>query len=99
MTEEQIKKCNEIADHYGKAHQTVKFVEECAEAITAIQKLQQVDNSEDCVRAYDNLLEEIADVRIMVQQMMHLHSEVMINAIIDRKLDRQLNRMTEGREF
>ena len=55
MTEEQIKKCNQIADHYGKSNQTVKFVEECAEAITAIQKLQQVDNSVDCAEAYENL--------------------------------------------
>ena len=99
MTEEQIKKCNQIADHYGKSNQTVKFVEECAEAITAIQKLQQVDSSVDCAKAYENLLEEIADVRIMVQQMMHLHSELVISGIIDRKLNRQLDRMTDGREY
>lgn len=98
MTEEQIKKCNRIADHYGKKNQTTKFVEECAEAITAVQKLKQVDSSEDCVEAYDNLLEEIADVRIMVQQMMHLHSELVISGIIDRKLNRQLDRMANGRE-
>ena len=98
MTEEQIKKCNRIADHYGKANQTMKFVEECAEAIMAVQKLQQVDNSVDCAKAYDNLLEEIADVRIMVQQMIYLHSDLVISGIIDRKLNRQLNRMADGRK-
>lgn len=99
MTKEQIKTCNCIANHYGKSHQTVKFVEECAEAITAVQKLQQVDNAENCVEAYDNLLEEIADVRIMVEQMIQLHSELAINAIIDRKLKRQLHRMADGRGY
>lgn len=98
MTEQQIKLCNKIAEHYGKENQTTKFVEECAEAIVAVQKLKQVDTSEDCVKAYDSLLEEIADVRIMVQQMMCLHSEVAINSIIDRKLKRQLHRMADGRE-
>lgn len=99
MTEEQIKTCNCIANHYGKENQTTKFVEECAEAITAVQKLKQVDSSEDCVEAYDNLLEEIADVRIMVEQMIQLHSELAINAIIDRKLKRQLHRMADGRGY
>ena len=98
MTEAQIKTCNRIADHYGKAHQTSFFVKSCAKAIDAIQDLQQVDNAEDCVEAYDNLLEEIADVRIMVQQMMHLHGELVISGIIDRKLNRQLDRMANGRE-
>lgn len=98
MTEAQIKICNCIADHYGKAHQTSFFVKSCAKAIDAIQDLKQVDNAEDCVEAYDNLLEEIADVRIMVEQMIQLHSELAINAIIDRKLKLQLHRMADRRE-
>ena len=71
-----MKKTKAIADHYGKEHQTIKAIEELAELIQALAKGDT-----------DNIKEEIADVRVMLEQ------EDAITLRMCAKLWRQLERM------
>lgn len=88
-------KIEQIAMHYSFENQREIFVEECAEAIQAVQKCKRNNTSVD---AFTNLVEEVADVLVTAQQMrLYLGSE-MVDRIIKRKLDRQLKRMETENE-
>lgn len=57
-----MKATKEIADHCGKEHQTIKAMEELAELIQALAKGDTY-----------NIKEEIADVRVMLEQIEYLY--------------------------
>ena len=96
-----------IARHYGYDAQSRQLIEEMAELTQAINKYWRTelqcgknlcnpwdgympDNSEE----YYNLVEEIADVQIMLEQMkFFLAAGHDVNCIIDEKLDRQIYRI------
>jgi hypothetical protein len=59
-----------IADHYGYEHQMRKATEELAECIVAICHLD--DERRDKRGRLSNLLEEIADVRVILEQVVYL---------------------------
>lgn len=73
-----------IADHYGKENQTIKAIEELAELIQALAKGD-----------IENIKEEIADVRVMLEQIEYLYcvSDDEITLRMCAKLWRQLERM------
>ena len=79
-----MKKTKAIADHYGKEHQTIKAMEELAELIQALAKGD-----------IENIKEEIADVRVMLEQIEYLYgiSDDAITLRMCAKLWRQLERM------
>ena len=79
-----MKKTKAIADHYGKAHQTTKAIEQLAELIQAL-----------ATGDLDNIKEEIADVRVMLEQIEYLYgiSEDAITLRMCAKLWRQFERM------
>ena len=79
-----MKKIKAIADHYGKEHQTIKAIEELAELIQALAKGD-----------IENIIEEIADVRVMLEQIEYLYgiSDDAITLRMCAKLWRQLERM------
>ena len=79
-----MKKIKAIADHYGKEHQTIKAMEELAELIQALAKGD-----------IENIKEEIADVRVMLEQLEYLYgiSDDEITSRMCAKLCRQLERM------
>lgn len=82
-----------IAYYYGITAQLGILQEECAELIQAISKHLRGEPK-------DNMLEEIADVEIMIDQIRSLLSEndlLAINHIKENKIDRQLARI-EARE-
>lgn len=89
-----------IADTYGYDAQSRQCIEEMAELTQSINKLwrkqgngQSTDKSiSDCT---DNLLEEIADVQIMLWQMTYLLNAD-VTPIIEQKLDRQLERIEKS---
>lgn len=67
------------AEHYGYEAQSNQLVEECAELIQAVNKYRRAVEglgepvSEDKKAiALDNLIEEIADVEIMLEQVKYL---------------------------
>ena len=73
---------------YKERDQLLKMVEECGEAITAISKL--LIN----VGSWDNVMEEIADVSVMVQQVKQYGpNQEVIEDIEYRKLLRLEERM------
>lgn len=100
MTVSQEESIEEIADYYGRVAQDNLLIEECAELIQAINKYHRAFNhgsSEEIYKAYDNFVEEIADVEIMLAQAKYLHDipKGMIENIMGHKIDRTLKRMRE----
>lgn len=107
MTREE--KIAKIARHYGYDAQSRQCIEEMAELTQAINKYWRKDLQcgkhlynpwdgympEDSDE-YSNLVEEIADVEIMLAQMkFFLATGNAVEKIIEGKLDRQLARMEE----
>lgn len=92
MTEQETNNAiGEIAEHYGARAQSMQTCEECAELIQAVSKLTR-GVTEMRILA---LAEEIADVRIMMSQLMQLFGipEAKISHQIEEKLKRQLERI------
>lgn len=103
MTMTLDEKARYIARHYGYYAQSVQAIEELSELITAIAKHRRriskmpspldprkIDGNERC-----NVIEEIADVTIMIWQMEYLigiNGQEVYN-VIKAKLDRQLKRI------
>ena len=80
----------QILNHYGLQHQKAKAIEELAELIVALQK-DLLSGKEKHSRA---VLEEIADVHIMLMQMTaDEEDEEFVDRIIRQKFDRQLRRI------
>lgn len=97
MTIQQKEKCGEILKHYGFNNQREILMEECAELIQAVSKLIRND-----AKTSDNYIEELADVSIMLEQMKQALSDTEKQAytnVINRKLERQINRMRGGLEL
>lgn len=88
-----------IAEHYGYNSQSRQCIEEMAELTQAINKWWRVcgngqKTEKSIVECRDNLVEEVADVQIMLWQMEYLLlSEPEVNQMIMKKLDRQLERI------
>ena len=87
---EDLKK---IANHYGLRRQLWQTVEETAELTQVICKTGRYDM--DTVR--DHLVEEVADVSIMIDQIVYLLGDNMIAKIREEKIKRQLERIENGR--
>ena len=92
MTDDQKAKCREICKHYGTKNQVLKAVEEMAELQQALIKTTIGDGGD-----LDNVVEEIADVCIMVEQLRCIFDPMGIDVRmkINSKLSRQLKRMEE----
>ena len=100
-------KIQKIADTYGYDAQSRQCIEEMAELTVAINKYYcgMKDFREHLnppspkkplpLKELDNLVEEIADVQIMLLQMTYLLNADVI-PIIEQKLDRQVERIGNG---
>ena len=103
----RLEKIRTIARHYEYDAQSRQCIEEMAELTQAINKywrteLQRGKNlynpwdgyMPNDSEEYYNLIEEIADVQIMLEQMkFFLAAGHDVNRIIDEKLDRQIYRI------
>lgn len=99
------KRIERIAEEYGYDAQSRQCIEEMAELTQAINKFWRKQLG--CGKAglegvgfrnkeYQNLVEEIADVQIMLEQMkIFLDCYTDVREIMDDKLERQINRITE----
>lgn len=91
----------QIAEHYGYEIQSSQLIEECAELILALSKHRRAMGIGQPISDYhktaviDNLVEEIADVEIMLEQVKYLLniSENDILAIKYFKINRCKERM------
>lgn len=90
-------KLERITANYTFGQQRAIFVEECAEAIKAVCKVERAANSSLEVYAdkISDLIGEVADVLIMAQQMRLYLGAEKVDAEIQRKLDRQIQRIRE----
>ena len=91
-----------IAEHYGYDAQSRQCIEEMADRLTqAINKWWRVCGNgqrteESIAECRYNLIEEIADVQIMLYQLGYLlDSRLEVSEMITKKLDRQLERIKE----
>lgn len=87
------KTIREIADYYGLDSQCRQCGEECAELIVALSKLRRDDTGASCAK-YD-VAEEIADVSIMIMQIMYLLDipNEQVDEIFEEKLKRERDRI------
>lgn len=103
MTEKQIVKAFKILNHYGEKKQRRQLVEECAELIQAVTKLERAQERDGIAKVIErthDLASELADVRIMIEQIeMSLCGDISTNIQeqIEYKLQRQLDRIERER--
>lgn len=92
----------EIAQTYGYETQSRQCIEEMAELTQAINKLWRISIKKGVKefkdlrieKEYKNLIEEIADVQIMIDQMKLLSNcGHIVPSIIDSKLNREIQRI------
>lgn len=81
-----------IADHYGLRKQLWQTVEEMAELTQVICKTGRYDM--DTVR--DHLVEEVADVSIMIDQVIYLLGDNRVEQIKAEKIARQKRRIEDA---
>lgn len=86
----------QISNHYGYTHQKNMLIEEMAELIQALNKLERYGRGSVFSR---NVIEEIADVEIMLAQVKYLlNVEDEVNDIVVEKIKRQINRVELEKE-
>ena len=96
---DEAEKIKIIAEHYGYDAQSRQCIEEMAELTQAINKWWRVCGNgqrteKSIAECRYNLIEEIADVQIMLYQLGYLlDSRLEVSEMITKKLDRQLERV------
>lgn len=94
VTKNQRIRCARIAEHYGLNTQEIQTVSELSELLHVLTRKMSQRGID-----WDNcLLDELADVTIMIQQMCALHgiSEYELNDRVNFKIERQLERIENG---
>jgi NTP pyrophosphatase (non-canonical NTP hydrolase) len=90
--------CRRIFEHYGIQSQRRQLIEECAELIQAISKFERKAERFDksFMQARDELLGEIADVKIMIEQIeLCCFGREAVAEVVEQKLRRQIARFEE----
>ena len=87
-----------IATHYGAEHQILKTIEECGELQTAIIKYCFAP-SDTAKQTLEHLVEEAADVYILMLQIRALFSPEVFDQFVLAKLRRQELRMTQEKNM
>lgn len=70
-----LQEAKKIADHFGYDAQSNQLVEECAELIQAVSKYRRAKATgvqPTLNLVFENLVEEIADVELMLEQVKYL---------------------------
>lgn len=94
MTQEQMRNLNTIVETYGNDAQEDMAIEECSELIKAILKFRR--NNEKTAEMRDAVIDEIADVQIMLTQLGIVFNCVAeVEDRIDFKINRQMGRIKE----
>lgn len=92
----RIKAMKKIVEFYGEREQFTQLMEECCELAIAINKWRR----KTTITNYDNIIEEIADVEIMVDQIKMILNidDCDINRLKDFKLTRTLARIEDEKK-
>lgn len=86
------KDLQQIAEHYGLRSQMRQLIEEMAELTQVICKAERYDL--DTVR--EHLVEEVADVQVVLDQVIYLLGDNRIEQIRAEKIERQKRRIYAG---
>ena len=98
MSEERDTVFRRCICEYVAAPQIDMAIEEMSELTKALLKWRRVDGAE-LIKARDNIVDEIADVRIMCRQMEILFQvENEVEQRIDFKVGRQLERLNKRKD-
>ena len=84
----------EAIEKWGELAQIEMIEEECIELTLALQKLKRVRS--DKQKKINNVIDEIADVSIMIAQAKIIFDEKLINERIEFKMNRVKERLKEG---
>ena len=87
-----------IIDYYGEVHQEEKAIEEMAELTKEIVKSWQCDSEDELYDIIDNIHEELADVYVMVNQLMLIYDNDIVMKNVDEKIARTLGRIEGEKE-
>lgn len=87
------KKLLQLIHHYGYDHQERKAVEEMSELTKELTKIWNCKNESEQIILIDNIQGEIADVYVMINQLMLLYGRDKIMSIAEHKVDRAIRRM------
>lgn len=102
------KRIEKIADTYGFTAQARQTMEECAELIQALSKyMRALGSGEPAMKsgkriepeaAHDSVVEEIADVTIILEQLQYLMDcETELSGWKNLKIERSLERMKHSK--
>ena len=87
---------SDIIEHYGVRNQLGIAMEECAELIQAISKMNRTDgDAEEYMKSKFHLEEEIADVIVCINQLKTIYniSDSRISELANYKINRQRERV------
>ena len=92
-------KIRQIVDFFGDEPQIRQAMEECAELIVALNKyLRYKDNPKEYLSSKKSVIEEMADVYVMLRQLEYIFGESgEIENLSDYKIDRTLKIISESR--
>ena len=91
ITDEQREVLKLAIEICGEENQIDKAIEEMAELTQALLKYRHERKSPSEI--YANVVEEIADVRIMIEQMAIIHVDGAVKEKVDYKIDRLAQRL------
>lgn len=95
-----VQKIQKIASHYGLENQISIAQEELAELIQALSKYRRANDCAGVLNAFADIIEEMADVTLMLQQirfLLDLNDDDITHGIA-LKVERQLRRIAEESE-
>lgn len=92
----RLLKMRAVANHYGKPHQLEKLQEECGELWGAVHEYVK---SEYEAPKREHMIEEMADVLVMAEQIMYLENIAdEVEKVAKEKINRQIKRIEEENE-
>ena len=83
-----------IFHHYGRRKQRLKTIEELAELQRALSRWDLYSKDDN----YYNVLEETADVIVMIRQLYFILEKEEIDRIVKEKVDRTLKRIEKEKQ-
>lgn len=91
MNQKQLHQISKILDTYGNDAQIAQTVEELLELATLLQKRRRKSRQTESLDI--KICSELADVRIMIEQMLQIFNVPTVEWNIEYKLNREMERI------
>jgi NTP pyrophosphatase (non-canonical NTP hydrolase) len=95
--EERDKLYDRAIKKWGEMGQLDQMIEECAELIVALNKYKRMKNyiAQKKEGVMENLYEELADVKLCLEQMEFMFGKDKVNATLDKKIQKFLSQLND----